>query len=83
MPFSACSQVRFKEALETVLARCAENDIGAWWLLVATPRLCLPVCPEGADSFISTLCRMFQSGEWKTLLEFAVWREEVARKLKP
>ena len=70
-----------------MLPRCAEKDVGAWWLFLAAPRLCLPVCPKGADSskdayHVPTLCRMFQSGEWKTLFEFAIWREQEARKLE-
>ena len=71
-------------ALEVLLTRAQQNDRGAWWLLLALPRLCLPKCPTGLDpkedAFnVPTLCRMFREGRWEQLLELAMWREEQAR----
>jgi len=76
----------FGAAADTVLGRAAEGDKGALWLFSSLPRLVLPRLPPGvmpsSDKYNNaTLCRMFQEGRWKDLLEIAMWREEEAKKL--
>ena len=74
-------------AADTVLGRAAEMDPAGLWLFNALPRLVLPRPPKGvkpsSDKYSNaTLCRMFQEGRWKDLLEIAMWREEEAKKLE-
>jgi len=78
----------FIEAAEVVLQRAATGHRGAWWLLLALPRLALPVCPPGVDKKaeewnVSTLLRLFRDGHWQRLFDLTLAREEEARRLQP
>ena len=61
-----------------------QGDRAAWWLHLALPRLVLPAkgASESDETSTAHLCRMFVSGQFKSLFELALAREQAARDAK-
>ena len=79
------AQVRhFREASGLLWARMQQGDRAAWWLHLALPRLVLPAkgASESDETSTAHLCRMFVSGQFKSLFDLALAREQAARDAK-